>query len=72
MDCRMSWRADPNIVGIMITGCFLHVQNDFWKILSKKILFRPNRAFLAIYATPELTMAVSCSARSMSASTCEW
>jgi hypothetical protein len=42
MDCKMTCNADPSIVGTMIAGCFLQVQNDLSNILSKKILFTLN------------------------------
>ncbi len=42
MDCKMTCSADPSIVGTMMAGCFLQVQNDLPKILSKKTLFTLN------------------------------
>jgi len=46
MDWRITCRADPSIVGMIIAGCLLQVQKDLSKILSKSILFKPSRALL--------------------------
>src|SRR5205807_10119805 len=48
IDCSITVVALPSMLGTIMAGCFLHVQYDLSKILSKNILFAPRSCLCTI------------------------